>query len=61
MRKEKVMSENNIARAVDDLQTMYLKVIDLIKDKEERNIIHCLFQDLSDKLLDNQKGESDAL
>jgi hypothetical protein len=61
VRKEKVMSENNIARAVDDLQTMYLKVIDLIKDKEERNIIHCLFQDLSDKLLDNQKGESDAL
>jgi hypothetical protein len=57
VRKEKVMSENNIARAVDDLQTMYLKVIDLIKDKEERNIIHCLFQDLSD----NQKGESDAL
>jgi hypothetical protein len=60
VRKEKVMSENNIARAVDDLQTMYLKVIDLIKDKEERNIIHCLFQDLSDKLLDNQKGESNA-
>jgi|TARA_R100000322_G_scaffold49114_1_gene30953 hypothetical protein len=54
------MSENNIARAVDDLQIMYLKVIDLIKDKEERNIIHCLFQDLSDKLLDNQKGESNA-
>ena len=54
------MSENNIAREVDDLQTMYLKVIDLIKDKEERNIIHCLFQDLSDKLLDNQKGESNA-
>ena len=54
------MSENNIARAVDDLQTMYLKVIDLIKDKKERNIIHCLFQDLSDKLLDNQKGESNA-
>ena len=54
------MSENNIARAVDDLQTMYLKVIDLIEDKEERNIIHCLFQDLSDKLLDNQKGESNA-
>ena len=37
-----------------------LKEIDLIKDKEERNIIHCLFQDLSDKLLDNQKGESNA-
>ena len=54
------MSENNITKAVDDLQTMYLKVIDLIKDKEERNIIHCLFQDLSDKLLDNQKGESNA-
>ena len=54
------MSENNIAKAVDDLQIMYLKVIDLIKDKEERNIIHCLFQDLSDKLLDNQKGESNA-
>tara|TARA_R110002020_G_C16221085_1_gene767660 strand:- start:558 stop:731 length:174 start_codon:yes stop_codon:yes gene_type:complete len=54
------MSENNIAKAFDDLQIMYLKVIDLIKDKEERNIIHCLFQDLSDKLLDNQKGESNA-
>ena len=54
------MSENNIARAVDDLQIMYLKVIDLIKDKEERNIIHCLFQDLSDKLLDNQKGKSNV-
>jgi hypothetical protein len=32
---------------------MYRKVINLIEDKKEREIIHCLFQDLSDKLLDN--------
>ena len=29
------------------------EVIDEIKQKDEKKIIHCLFQDLSDKLLDN--------
>ena len=36
-----------------DVQNAYKKCIKTIKDTEERNIIHCLFQDLSDKLMDN--------
>ena len=36
-----------------DVQNAYKKCIKTIKDTEERNIIHYLFQDLSDKLMDN--------
>ena len=35
------------------VQYAYKKCIKTIKDTKEREIIHCLFQDLSDKLLDN--------
>ena len=35
------------------VQYAYKKCIKTIKDTKERNIIHCLFQDLSDKLMDN--------
>lgn len=40
------------------VQYAYKKCIKTIKDTKEREIIHCLFQDLSDKLLDNiERGE----
>ena len=42
-----------IKESHSELQTIYTKVIGEIEDKNEREIIHCLFQDLSDKLLDN--------
>jgi len=42
-----------ITKNVDEIQNIYQKVIGEIKDKKEKEIIHCLFQDLSDKLLDN--------
>ena len=35
------------------VQYAYKKCIKTIKDTKEKEIIHCLFQDLSDKLLDN--------
>ena len=35
------------------VQYAYKKCIKTIKDTKEREIIHCLFQDLSDKLMDN--------
>ena len=44
---------NIITKSVDEIQCIYEKVIGEIKDKKEKEIIHCLFQDLSDKLLDN--------
>ncbi len=47
------MSDKILLKSHNDLQNMYRKVINLIEDKKERKIIHCLFQDLSDKLLDN--------
>ena len=47
------MSNKILLKSHNDLQNMYRKVINLIEDKKERKIIHCLFQDLSDKLLDN--------
>jgi hypothetical protein len=40
-----------------DVQNAYKKCIKTIKDTEEKNIIHCLFQDLSDKLMDNIERE----
>jgi len=47
------MSNKILLKSHNDLQNMYREVINLIEDKKEREIIHCLFQDLSDKLLDN--------
>ena len=49
------MSNKILLKSHNDLQNMYREVINLIEDKKEREIIHCLFQDLSDKLLDNKK------
>ena len=37
------------------VQYAYKKCIKTIKDTKEKEIIHCLFQDLSDKLMDNVK------
>ena len=37
------------------VQYAYKKCIKTIKDTKEKEIIHCLFQDLSDKLLDNME------
>ena len=48
---------NIITKSVDEIQNIYQRVIGEIKDKKEKEIIHCLFQDLSDKLLDNIKEE----
>ena len=44
---------NIITKSVDEIQIIYKRVIGEIKDTKEKEIIHCLFQDLSDKLLDN--------
>ena len=49
------MEKDKILETHKQLQKLY-DVIYLIKDKEERAIISNLFQDLSDKLLDNQRG-----
>ena len=46
---------NIITKSVEEIQNIYRKVIGEIEDKKEKEIIHCLFQDLSDKLLDNVK------
>ena len=48
---------NIITKSVDEIQNIYQRVIGEIKDKKEKEIIHYLFQDLSDKLLDNVKEE----
>ena len=48
---------NIITKSVDEIQNIYQRVIREIEDKKEKEIIHCLFQDLSDKLLDNVKEE----
>ena len=41
------------------VQYAYKKCIKTIKDTKEKEIIHCLFQDLSDKLLDNiERGDN---
>ena len=48
---------NIITKSVEDIQNIYQRVIEKIEDKKEKEIIHCLFQDLSDKLLDNTKKE----
>ena len=49
----KTNEKDKILETHKQLQKLY-DVIYLIKDKEERAIISNLFQDLSDKLLDNQ-------
>lgn len=49
------MVDKILLYAHEDLQNIYKRVIVLIEDDNERNIIHCLFQDLSDKLLDNME------
>ena len=51
---------NIITKSVDEIQNIYKKVIGEIKDKKEKEIIHCLFQDLSDKLLDNLEENNDV-
>ena len=56
MKKRK--ANKKILKAVDEIQEIYL-IINEIKNKDEKKIIHHLFQDLSDKLLDNvQKGKN---
>ena len=52
--RKDTMEKDKILETHKQLQKLY-DVIYLIKDKEERAIISNLFQDLSDKLLDNQK------
>ena len=53
MKKRK--ANKKILKAVDEIQKIYLIIIqgNEIKNKGEEKIIHHLFQDLSDKLLDN--------
>ena len=51
------MPNKVILQAHNDIQNIYKSVIVLIEDDSERNIIHCLFQDLSDKLMDNIERE----
>ena len=48
----KKKANKKILLAHKRIQKAY-EVIDEIKQKDEKRIIHCLFQDLSDKLLDN--------
>ena len=48
----KKKANKKILLAYKRIQKAY-EVIDEIKQKDEKRIIHCLFQDLSDKLLDN--------
>ena len=52
--RKDTMEKDKILETHKQLQKLY-DVIYLIKDKEERAIISNLFQDLSDKLLDNQR------
>ena len=54
------MSQKNIIiqKAHDDIQNIYQSVIPWISEAEgEREIIHSLFQDLSDKLIDHKEKE----
>ena len=52
MYEEKKKANQKIVKAVAEIQKIY-DIVDEIKDKDEKKIIHHLFQDLSDKLLDN--------
>ena len=56
-----IMVDKILLYAHEDLQNIYKRVIVLIEDDSERNIIHCLFQDLSDKLIDNVKSSDKKL
>jgi len=49
---KKTKTNKKILKAVEEIQKIYL-IINEIKNKNEKKIIHYLFQDLSDKLLDN--------
>jgi len=49
------MSKQVITEAHKQLQNMYEPIAKIITDKKEKEIILCLIQDLSDKLLDNLK------
>jgi hypothetical protein len=54
------VSQKNIIiqKAHDDIQNIYQSVIHWISEAEgEKEIIHSLFQDLSDKLIDNKEKE----
>ena len=48
-----------LTESIEMIQIIYERVIGEIKDKKEKEIIHCLFQDLSDKLLDNVEENKD--
>ena len=52
MYEAKKKANQKIVKAVAEIQKIY-DIVDEIKDKDEKKIIHHLFQDLSDKLLDN--------
>ena len=47
-----MVANKKIIRTHKKLQKLY-KVVKLIKNKDEKKIISNLFQDLSDKLIDN--------
>jgi len=48
-----------ITKSVEDIQNIYKRVIGKIEDKKEKEIIHCLFQDLSDKLIELVKNKDE--
>jgi len=52
---EKRKANKKILKAVDEIQEIYGTIVEgnEIKNKDEKKIIHHLFQDLSDKLMDN--------
>lgn len=49
---KKKTANKKILKAVNEIQKIYL-IINEIENKDEKKIIHHLFQDLSDKLIDN--------
>ena len=52
MRSIKMKANKKVIKAHKQLQKLY-KVVKLIKNKDEKKIVSNLFQDLSDKLIDN--------
>ena len=49
---KKKTANKKILKAVNEIQKIYL-IINEIENKDEKKNIHHLFQDLSDKLMDN--------
>ncbi len=47
-----MVANKKVIKTHEQLQKLY-KVVKLIKNKDEKKIISNLFQDLSDKLIDN--------